>query len=103
MTKDQIEKSVLLQFSKDDVWRALSHSNEFGSWFGIKFEGPFSRNSSANGQIVPTTVDPLIAKMQEPYAGKRVEFFVEEIQPKEMFSFRWHLRQTMAVGLNRWS
>ena len=41
MDRDRIEKTILLRAPLKRVWRALSDSTEFGSWFGMRFDGPF--------------------------------------------------------------
>jgi uncharacterized protein YndB with AHSA1/START domain len=90
MSTDRIEKKVLLHASLKRVWRALADSGEFGSWFGIRFEGAFSPGAVVRGVITPTTVDPVVAKAQEPYAGKRFEVVIEKMVAERLFSFRWH-------------
>ena len=40
-TADTIEKKVVLRAPLSRVWRAISDSHEFGTWFGVTFEGPF--------------------------------------------------------------
>lgn len=87
---DRIEKSVLLPQPRDRVWRAVSDAQQFGSWFGVAFDGPFASGARLTGKIVPTSVDPDIAKLQQPHAGKPFEFFVEQIQPQQRIAFRWH-------------
>jgi uncharacterized protein YndB with AHSA1/START domain len=87
---DRIEKKVLLRAPVERVWRAISDAKQFGSWFGVKFDGPFAAGKSLIGRIVPTTVDPEVAKMQEAYAGTRFEFSIDRIEPMRYFSFRWH-------------
>ena len=42
MSTDRIEKKILLRAPRKRVWRALSDSTEFGTWFGMKFEGAFA-------------------------------------------------------------
>lgn len=90
MNTDQIQKKAHLKATKARVWQALTNSHEFGSWFGMKLEGPFVPHSTLRGVIVPTTVDSEVAKMQEPYEGKAVELFIEQIESEKLFSFRWH-------------
>ena len=87
---DRIEKSVLLRASRERVWRAISDSKQFGSWFGVEFDGPFVPGSSIVGKIVPTTVDAEVAKRQEQYKGVRFKFAVDRVEPMRLFSFRWH-------------
>jgi uncharacterized protein YndB with AHSA1/START domain len=90
MNTDRIEKSILLRAPRDRVWRAISDAKEFGSWFGLVFDGPFAEGARLTGKIAPTTVDAEVAKMQEPYAGKAFEWTVERIEPMRRISFRWH-------------
>jgi hypothetical protein len=35
-------------------------------------------------------VDPEVARLQEPARGMQLSVLVDEIQPMERFSFRWH-------------
>jgi uncharacterized protein YndB with AHSA1/START domain len=89
-TSDRIEKTVVLRAPHERVWKAITDSKEFGTWFGVDFEGPFEAGTRLNGRIVPTQIDPVVAKAQEPYAGTRFQCFVERIEPMHHFSFRWH-------------
>ncbi len=38
---DRIEKSAVLKAPLDRVWRAISDSSQFGTWFGMDVGGPF--------------------------------------------------------------
>jgi uncharacterized protein YndB with AHSA1/START domain len=87
---DRIEKKVLLRAPRDRVWRAISDAQEFGTWFGVAFDGPFVAGKRLTGRIVPTKVDAGVAKAQEPHAGKAFEITVDRIEPMRLFSFRWH-------------
>jgi uncharacterized protein YndB with AHSA1/START domain len=89
-TTDRIEKKVLLKATRQRVWDALTDSRQFGSWFGVRLEGPFVAGEVARGKIFPTTVDPEVAKLQEPHAGAAFQITVEAIEPQRLFSFRWH-------------
>ena len=42
---------------RERVWRAISDAGQFGSWFGVAFDGPFAAGARITGKIVPTTVD----------------------------------------------
>jgi uncharacterized protein YndB with AHSA1/START domain len=90
MSTDRIEKKILLRAPRERVWRAISDASEFGSWFGVRFDGPFVEGGRLTGKITPTTVDAEVAKMQEPYAGKAFEWTIERIEPMRRLSFRWH-------------
>jgi uncharacterized protein YndB with AHSA1/START domain len=90
MSTDHIEKKILLRAPKQRVWRALADSKEFGSWFGMKFDGPFAPDACMRGVIVPTTVDAEVAKAQKQYEGLSFEITIERMETERLFSFRWH-------------
>ena len=90
MNTDRIEKQILLHAPMERVWRALADSTEFGSWFGMKFDGPFVAGRALTGTIAGTTVDPEIAKAQKAHQGLKFEIMVETVDPERLFSFRWH-------------
>lgn len=88
--QDRIEKQILLNTPRSRVWKAISDSKQFGLWFGMDFDGPFKAGQTLFGKIVPTTVDPDVAKLQEPHRGKKVEFYVDRIEPETKLCFKWH-------------
>jgi len=90
MSTDRIEKTILPRAPLKRVWRALSDSTEFGSWFGMRFNAPFAPGATMTAVIVPTTVNQEVAKMQKPYEGIAFEIKIEQMQPERLFSFRWH-------------
>jgi uncharacterized protein YndB with AHSA1/START domain len=90
MNTDCIEKQILLRAPLARVWRALSDSTEFGTWFGMKFDGPFAPGARLRGVIAPTTVDASVGKAQKGHEGLPIEIIVEKIEPKRVFSFFWH-------------
>lgn len=90
MNTDRIEKQVVLKASRERVWQAISDSIAFGKWFGVEFEGPFIVGTRMTGRIVPTQVDPEVARLQEPHTGKPFQIWVEKIEPMTRFAFRWH-------------
>jgi uncharacterized protein YndB with AHSA1/START domain len=87
---DRIEKQVLLHAPLERVWRAVSDAKQFGTWFGVAFDGAFVPGTRLTGRITPTQVDPEIAKLQEPHTGKAFELFIERIEPMHVLSMRWH-------------
>ncbi|KUZ43878.1 SRPBCC family protein [Burkholderia territorii] len=87
---DRIEKQALLAAPLARVWEAVSNAGEFGTWFGVTFDGPFVAGRPLFGRITPTRVDDDVANAQEPYAGTVFEIVVDRIEPKQRFSFRWH-------------
>ncbi len=90
MSTDRIEKKILLHAPLSRVWRALSDSKEFGTWFGFQLDGPFTPGAVRRGKIVGTKVDPAVEKAQKAYEGKPVEIQIEKMEPERLFSFRWH-------------
>ena len=87
---DAIEKQVMLRAPLARVWSAISDSRQFGSWFGVKFDGPFKSGERIVGKIAPTTADANVAEMQKPYEGMKFDITVDRIEPQTLFSFRWH-------------
>lgn len=90
MPPNQIEKEIVLNAPLTRVWQAISDAASFGKWFGVEFDGPFVAGSPLKGRIVPTQVDPDVAKLQEPHRGKAFEILVAAIEPMSTFAFRWH-------------
>ena len=66
---DRIEKKILLRAPRARVWKALTDAAEFGTWFGVRFDGPFVAGAPMRGTCVPTSVDAEVARAQQPYAG----------------------------------
>jgi uncharacterized protein YndB with AHSA1/START domain len=90
VTSDRIEKKILLRAPRARVWRALTDTGEFGTWFGVKFDGPFRPGAPIAGVMVGTAVDGQVAKLQKEHAGMPFEITVDRIEPERLFSFRWH-------------
>ena len=90
MSTDRIEKKVILRAPLTRVWRAITDSQEFGAWFGLKLDGPFVPGASLRGVIVPSTVNDEITKVEKPHAGVVFDITIEKIEPERLFSFRWH-------------
>jgi uncharacterized protein YndB with AHSA1/START domain len=87
---DRIEKQIRLRAPRTRVWQAIADARQFGTWFGVDFEGPFIAGATVRGVIAGTKVDPEIAKEQKAYVRKPFEFTIERIEPERIFSFRWH-------------
>jgi uncharacterized protein YndB with AHSA1/START domain len=90
MSTDRIEKQIVLRAPRARVWKALSDSKQFGSWFGMKVEGPFVAGTSVRATIVPTEVDPVVAAAQKEFEGFAFELAIDRVEPEKLFSFRWH-------------
>src|SRR3954464_10992279 len=90
MSSDRIEKEVALRAPLDRVWRAISDADEFGRWFGVRFDGPFVAGASVTGVITPTIGDEEAGKAQEPHAGKSDPWQIVTVEPQRRLAFRWH-------------
>jgi uncharacterized protein YndB with AHSA1/START domain len=87
---DRIEKKIVLRAPRQRVWRALTDINEFGRWFGVKFDAPFTPGAVQRGVLVGTAVDAEVARAQREHANIPFEITVDRIEPERLFSFRWH-------------
>jgi uncharacterized protein YndB with AHSA1/START domain len=90
LSTERIEKKVVLRAPLNRVWRAIANSNEFGTWFGLKFDGPFVQGATLHGVIVPSTVNAEISRIEKPHEGVVFDITIEKIEPERLFSFRWH-------------
>ncbi|MEQ8391742.1 MAG: SRPBCC family protein [Thalassospira sp.] len=98
-----IEKSIEIKASRARVWQALTDHRQFGAWFGVDIEAPFTVGEVSNGKITiegfthvpwnstikameepayfaytwhPYAVDPKVDYTDEPET--LVEFWLEE-------------------------
>jgi uncharacterized protein YndB with AHSA1/START domain len=90
MNTNRIEKHVVLHAPLDRVWRAISNAEEFGRWFGVRFDGPFVAGTSVTAAITPTSIDEDVAKRQQPHAGVKSTWQIVAIEPQRRFAYRWH-------------
>jgi uncharacterized protein YndB with AHSA1/START domain len=78
-TSNQIEKHITLRAARSRVWRALTDSQEFGSWFGVALDGTFRPKSVVSGRI---TI--------KGFENVTFQITIERIDPESYFSYRWH-------------
>ena len=76
---DAIAKEIVLRAPRSRVWRALTDSAQFGTWFRVKLEGPFEAGRTVRG-----------AMTYPGHEGKVIELMVETIEPETVFVYRWH-------------
>jgi uncharacterized protein YndB with AHSA1/START domain len=79
MNTDRIEKTIVLRAPQSRVWRALTRSEEFGAWFGVKLEGAFTPGAHVAGKITTPGYEHL-----------SMVVMVEKVEPERLFSYRWH-------------
>jgi uncharacterized protein YndB with AHSA1/START domain len=88
---DRIEKHVILKAPLARVWQAITRAKEFGTWFGMTFEGEFVAGQPIPARITPTKVDAEVAAMQASFENAPpFLLYVQDIKPMSHFSFRWH-------------
>ena len=76
---DRIEKKVLLHAPRSRVWRAITDSKEFGTWFQAAFTEPFRPGARLKGRITYPGYEHLV-----------IDFVIEKMDPERLFSYRWH-------------
>ena len=76
---DRIEKTVVLNAPRADVWRAVSTAEAFGAWFGVELDAPFAPGARVTGRITIPNYDHLT-----------LEIAIERIEPERLLSYRWH-------------
>jgi uncharacterized protein YndB with AHSA1/START domain len=75
-----IERSVLIRASRERVWRALSHAEEFGDWFGANLKGQrFVPGERARGNLTFAG-----------YEHVMFDVWVDRVEPMDLLSYRWH-------------
>jgi len=77
---DRVERSILINASRERVWRALTNAEEFGAWFGADLSGQaFKPGERARGKF-----------SHEEFPDSYFDAVVERIEPQDMMSFYWH-------------
>jgi uncharacterized protein YndB with AHSA1/START domain len=88
MESDRIEKRIVLKAPVSRVWRALTDYREFGQWFKVNLDGPFTPGQVSRGNIT-----------YPGYEHVTWEARVEKIEPERVFSFDWpHARSFEKTG-----
>jgi uncharacterized protein YndB with AHSA1/START domain len=78
-TTDRIEKRFEVKAKRSRVWRAISDTTEFGTWFGVKLDRPFAPGATVSGRLTIPGYEHISLEMQ-----------IERIEPESYFSYRWH-------------
>jgi uncharacterized protein YndB with AHSA1/START domain len=77
---DRIERSVLINAAPSRVWKALTHAEEFGGWFGVALKGKtFLAGQQTQGYITIPGFEHVL-----------FDVLIERIEPETLFSYRWH-------------
>src|SRR5262245_29945802 len=78
ITADRIEKQILLRHPRSRVWRALTDSQEFGSWFGALFKEPFKVGARVSGKVT-----------HKGYEHMTMDIEIDRMEHERLFSWRW--------------
>lgn len=78
-TTDRIEKRFHVSAPRARVWRAIADATEFGSWFGMKFDQPFTPGATVIGRITIPGYEHVSGEMR-----------IEAVEPEGYFAYRWH-------------
>jgi uncharacterized protein YndB with AHSA1/START domain len=77
---DRIERSIVINAPRERVWRALSHAETFGTWFGANLKGQtFAPGQRAREQITSCGFEHVF-----------FDVVIERIEPQHLLSFHWH-------------
>ncbi|HEY7817354.1 MAG TPA: SRPBCC family protein [Vicinamibacteria bacterium] len=76
---DRIEKQIVLKARRSRVWKALTDSKEFGTWFRAEIQDAFRPGASARGRV-----------LYPGYEHLTFEIEIERMEPERLFSYRWH-------------
>jgi uncharacterized protein YndB with AHSA1/START domain len=76
---DRVEKSVFLRAPRARVWRALSDPRQFGEWFGVKVDTPFSPGARVRGAVT-----------HPGYEHLTFDILIDQVVPEQLVSWRWH-------------
>ena len=76
---DRIEKSIELKAPQSRVWKALTDHREFGTWFGVRLDGPFMPGQPSTGQLTIKGLEHI-----------RWSAMVQKIEPERYFAYKWH-------------
>ncbi len=90
MSTDRIEKSAVLRAPLQRVWRAISDSGEFGTWFGMSVDGPFVQGETVGCTMSATAMDEEIAAQQRELEGEAFPMHVVTVEEPTRFAFRWN-------------
>lgn len=75
---DRIEKQIVLKAPRSRVWRAITDSQQFGRWFGVEVDVPFTPGAHVVGRI-----------LHPDYKHLPFEVWIDRIEPERLFSMRW--------------
>ncbi len=77
---DSIQRSIVINGTRERVWRALTDAEEFGAWFGVDLSGQvFAPGQRTRGLFTHPGCE-----------GLMFDIVIQHIQPQDAMSFHWH-------------
>jgi uncharacterized protein YndB with AHSA1/START domain len=76
---DRIEKTIELKATLERVWRALTDAEQFGQWFRVKLDGPFTPGEESVGRVLYPGYEHVTWRCR-----------TVAIEPMTRFAFTWH-------------
>ncbi len=76
---DRIEKQIEIAAPVARVWKALTDPTEFGQWFRVKLDAPFTPGRTTRGNITYPGYEHLV-----------FEAAVQKMEAPRFFSYTWH-------------
>ena len=76
---DRIEKQIEIAAPVARVWKALTDHTEFGQWFRVKLDAPFTPGQTTRGNIT-----------YPGYEHLAFEVAVQKMEAPRFFSYTWH-------------
>lgn len=81
---DQIKRSIKINVPVEQLWRALTNSTEFGTWFGVSLQGEFVVGQVTRGILTVRGHEGL------PFWVR-----VEAMEAPRLFRFSWPYDETV--------
>jgi uncharacterized protein YndB with AHSA1/START domain len=78
-TTDRIEKHFEVSARRSRVWRAISSADEFGTWFRMELDRPFTPGATVLGRLTIPGYEHITLEIQ-----------IEKVEPESYLSYRWH-------------
>ncbi|MEO7495967.1 MAG: SRPBCC family protein [Massilia sp.] len=77
---DRVERSILINGSRERVWDALTDAAQFGAWFGADLTGQeFAPGKQVRGKMTMPGCEHIT-----------FDALVERVEPRTVLTFRWH-------------
>jgi uncharacterized protein YndB with AHSA1/START domain len=76
---NRIERSTFIRAPRSRVWKAISQSDQFGTWFQVKVEGEFTPGATVR-----------MTSTHRSCAGMTFSVMIEEVVPETRISWRWY-------------